>query len=220
MNKPVILILIIILSGCVSTPQIAIDPKSIADPNKYTKDMRQCREIAESYDLSEGMAANTLLGAAAGGTAVAGIATAIAGAVFWPAIPFIVAGTVFAGSVAGGSTKAKETHARENILLECMRQRGYRVYSARSITPVVSVQSPVIADQSPVITDPSPVITDPSLVIADPSYKNVRGVLLMNGEIIEGQVLSIKNLFLRIQTKDGQVLTFSFEREIRQLIMN
>ncbi|MFH1976983.1 MAG: PEGA domain-containing protein [Pseudomonadota bacterium] len=54
--------------------------------------------------------------------------------------------------------------------------------------------------------------------IADPAYKNIKGICLMNGKIIEGQILSIKNMVLKIQTKDGQILSYSFEKDIKQLI--
>jgi outer membrane lipoprotein SlyB len=126
-RKVVSLILIISLIGCASGPQIVVDPKSITDNEKYTKDMEECQTIAQTYDLS--VESNAVLGAAAGGVAVAGVATAVAGAVFAPAIPFIIAGALLGGGAGGGMTKAKETKAREKILSQCLAERGYKTYS-------------------------------------------------------------------------------------------
>ena len=72
---------------------------------------------------------NAALGAAAGAVGVAGIATAIAGAVFLPAIPFIIAG----GVAGGGMTKQKENEARENILSNCLTERGYKAFGAARV---------------------------------------------------------------------------------------
>ena len=131
MNKIIAFILILMLTACASSPQIAIDPKSITDTDKYENDMEECKSIAKSYDLSEGVAKSAVVGAAAGGAAVAGIATIVAGAIFWPAVPFIVAGTVATGTAAGSTTKLKEKEAREKILAECMAERGYKVYAPK-----------------------------------------------------------------------------------------
>lgn len=119
---------ILLLSGCASAPQVVVDPRSISSEAKYQKDMDECHSIARSYNLSDTTTKNAAVGAAAGGVAVAGVATAVAGAVFWPAIPFIVAGTVAGGVAGGGLTKSGETSARENILADCLSDRGYKTY--------------------------------------------------------------------------------------------
>jgi hypothetical protein len=62
---------------------------------------------------------------------VAGIATAVAGAVFWPAIPFIIAGSAVGGGAMAGHSKQKESKAREDILASCMTDRGYKAYTAK-----------------------------------------------------------------------------------------
>ena len=69
--------------------------------------------------------------AAVGGTAVAGVATAAAGAVFAPAIPFIVAGSLAGGGLWGASSSKEEQIAREHVMTQCLRGKGYEVYSAR-----------------------------------------------------------------------------------------
>lgn len=119
------------LGACASAPQVAIDPKSITDTVKYQKDMDECKAVAASYDLSEGVGKNAAAGAAVGAATVAGIATAVAGAVFAPAIPFILAGGAVGGAAGGGMTKSSETQARESILAECMTERGYKAYKPK-----------------------------------------------------------------------------------------
>ena len=123
--------IVLSLVGCASAPQVAIDPKSITDVGKYQKDMDECKSVAASYDLSAGVGKNAAVGAVTGGVAVAGIATAVAGAVFWPAIPFIVAGAAAGGTAGAGMTKGSETSARESILADCMTERGYKAYKPK-----------------------------------------------------------------------------------------
>lgn len=121
--------LMVALSGCASKLQVIVDPASITDETKYQKDMDECHRLAKSYDLSDTARTNALLGAAGGGIVVAGVATAVAGAVFLPALPFIAAGVAAGGLAGGGLTKSGETSAREKIWAECMKDRGFRTYS-------------------------------------------------------------------------------------------
>jgi hypothetical protein len=120
-----------ILFACASKPQVAVDPKSITDIVRYNKDKDECTAVAQTYDLSEKTGKNAMVGGAAGAVGVAGVATAVAGAVFWPAIPFIVAGGAAGATTGGGFTKMEETKVRENILEQCMTERGYKVYGAK-----------------------------------------------------------------------------------------
>ena len=76
-------------------------------------------------ELSAGQKACLAIGA----VAVAGIATAISGGLFAPAIPWMLAGGTASGALWGSSASRNEIEARENILSECMTDRGYRVYS-------------------------------------------------------------------------------------------
>ena len=111
---------IAIVAGCSSAPKVVVDPKSIVDGTKYRGDLNECTNLANSYDLGDKTAKTAALGAAAGGVVVAGVATAIAGAIFWPAIPFIAAGTLLGGGTAGGITNSDQTKARERILADCL----------------------------------------------------------------------------------------------------
>lgn len=117
-----------IIAGCSSTPKVIVDPKSMGDSRKYNSDLNECTNLAKTYDLSGDTTKNAALGAVAGGVAVAGVATAIAGAIFWPAIPFIAAGTLLGGGTAGGLTNSDQGKARERILADCLTDRGYKAY--------------------------------------------------------------------------------------------
>lgn len=128
-TKVTSLLISIALAGCASAPQVVVDPKSITSEATYQKDMDECHRIAKSYDLSDTKTKNALLGAAGGGLVVAGVATAVAGAIFLPALPFIAAGATAGGLAGGGLTKSGETSAREKILAQCLKDRGYKTYS-------------------------------------------------------------------------------------------
>ncbi|MDR2113165.1 MAG: hypothetical protein LBQ62_08720 [Candidatus Accumulibacter sp.] len=116
--------------GC-SSVNVALDPTSIQNRERFRQDYRACQEIAETYDLSGDIATNSVLGAAVGATTVAGIATAIAGTVLMPAVPFIVAGGALGGGFGGGMTKSKENAARETILSDCLKDKGYKTFRAQ-----------------------------------------------------------------------------------------
>ena len=124
-------VIVALVSGCASQPQVVVDPKSIADTAKFNSDQTECLAIAKNYDLSGNAVKNATVGAATGGAIVAGVATAVAGAVFLPALPFILVGAAAGGGLMGGTAKKKETEAREAILSQCMTDRGYKVYAPK-----------------------------------------------------------------------------------------
>ena len=126
-----IMLTALIIAGCTNTSnlQVVVDPSTVVDKQKYDIDANQCIEVAKSFDLTSQAAGNATVGALATGGAVAGVATAVAGAVFWPAIPFIIAGSLLGGGIAGDRVNKKELAAREKILADCLKDRGYRVYS-------------------------------------------------------------------------------------------
>jgi len=129
-NLAFLIFFALLVSGCASSVNVAVDPASVKDKAKYDQDYKTCQDIARTYDLSNDTGTNAAVGAAAGAVGVAGVATAIAGAVFAPAIPFIIAGGLAGGGLAGGMTKQKESEARENILSECLTERGYKAFGA------------------------------------------------------------------------------------------
>jgi len=123
-----------ILTACTNTSklQVVVDPKSVVDKAKYDADAGECITIAKNFDLENQAAGSAVVGAVAAGGLTAGVASAVAGAVFAPAIPFIIAASLLGGGVAGDRVNKKELAAREKILTECLKDRGYKVYGASS----------------------------------------------------------------------------------------
>lgn len=127
-----ILISALLLSSCTSkNPKIAVDPSSIQDQAAYDKDFKSCLALAKTIDISDEKLMKSIGGAAIGTAAVAGIATAVAGAVFAPAIPFMIAGGLAGGGLWGASASKEEQAARESVLVGCLSDKGYKVYGAK-----------------------------------------------------------------------------------------
>ena len=131
MPQRVLVILIsLFVVGCSSQPRIVVNQATVENQEQYDQDFKLCYDIASTIDLSDEKAIKSVAGAAMGGTAVAGIATAAFGAVFAPAIPFIVAGSLAGGGLWGSSASKEERIARERIMVQCLRGKGYEIYSA------------------------------------------------------------------------------------------
>lgn len=124
------IIIILFLTSCASrAPQLIVDPASVKDPDKVVIDREECYQIAANIDMSDEAVAKGIGGALLGGGAVAGAAALVYGAVFAPAIPFIIAGGAAGGGLWGASATKEEKAIKDRILRECMIDRGYRVYS-------------------------------------------------------------------------------------------
>lgn len=52
----------------------------------------------------------------------------------------------------------------------------------------------------------------------DQHYKSIKGIELMNGNVIEGQIISMNPETVKIRTKDGKILSYSFMKEIYKFI--
>lgn len=50
-------------------------------------------------------------------------------------------------------------------------------------------------------------------------YDSVKAIVLSTGDVIEGQIISIEDDELKIRTKDGRILFFSFMNDVRKYIM-
>ena len=132
MSNIYLMVFILILSSCATgeyDPQVVVDTSKVENLEQYKIDKAQCTKLASTIDLNTEAASKALAGGAAGGLAVAGVATAVAGAVFLPALPFIAAGTAAGGGALGYSVKAKERKKRDKILGNCLRDRGYVSYT-------------------------------------------------------------------------------------------
>ena len=65
-----------------------------------------------------------------------------------------------------------------------------------------------------------PVAPKEAVVAANPHYyEGIKGIVLKNGKVIEGQIISIDdNDVLKIQTKEGKILSYSFMKEVKEYI--
>lgn len=59
--------------------------------------------------------------------------------------------------------------------------------------------------------------TKPSVDV-DQRYREIKGIVLMNGNVIEGQILSINPKTVEIRTIEGKLMSYSFEREVQRFI--
>jgi hypothetical protein len=130
MNKYLLLAIVALLVSC-GSPRLLVDPASVTDPQKAAKDEKECTAIAANVDKTGEAVAKTASGALVGGGVAAGAAALAFGAVFPPALPFIIGSGVAGGGLWGSSATKEEKEIKERILRECMLDRGYRVYSAQ-----------------------------------------------------------------------------------------
>ena len=118
----------IFLSACASSPQVVVDPKSITDQGKYSRDMADCKTLSENYDLSDATTGSALTGA---GIAVGTVAAILAtGGLYLLPAGAAVAGGAGAG-VGGGISKSRENQAREKIWADCLNDKGYKAYTSK-----------------------------------------------------------------------------------------
>lgn len=59
--------------------------------------------------------------------------------------------------------------------------------------------------------------TEPS-IDTNERYKEIKGIVLMDGKVIEGQIISMNIETVKIRTKEGKVLSYSFMKEIKTFI--
>jgi hypothetical protein len=57
----------------------------------------------------------------------------------------------------------------------------------------------------------------PAVAINQP-YKGIKGLVLNNGNKIEGQIISINPDTVKIRTKDGNILSYDFKKEVERFI--
>lgn len=60
-------------------------------------------------------------------------------------------------------------------------------------------------------------ITTDKLYTDDP-YKKIKAVILQNGDVIEGKIISIDPDIVKIRTKGGKVLSYDFKKEVQSFI--
>ncbi|PKN52739.1 MAG: hypothetical protein CVU55_05805 [Deltaproteobacteria bacterium HGW-Deltaproteobacteria-13] len=89
--------------------------------------------------------------------------------------------------------------------------------AAPSPEPALAAEQPykTIAEDATAKTAPSSL--QPVIVMEQP-YKGIKGIILQNGEAIEGQIISMSAETVRIRTKDGTVSSYSFIKELDSFI--
>ena len=105
--------LLVLITGCASHPDPIIDTKGV-DMAKYEKDLTECRQYQDQVSVTEGAAKGAAVGAAVG---------AVVGA---------ISGDAERGAGYGGVSGATQSgiqnqRTKEQVLKNCIRQRGYRV---------------------------------------------------------------------------------------------
>jgi tetratricopeptide (TPR) repeat protein len=68
---------------------------------------------------------------------------------------------------------------------------------------------------APILEPPIRTDTPPEI---QPRYKNIRGVVLYDGRIVEGQIVSMNTETVNIRTADGKILSFSFMDEVQNFL--
>ena len=129
-NFKYILIIPLLYSCATSAPMFVVDPNSVENEEQVVIDREECYQIAANIDMGDEVTGKAIGGAVLGSAGVAGVAALAYGAVFAPAIPFIVAGGAAGGALWGKSASDKEKKFRNNIMQQCMEKRGYTIYSS------------------------------------------------------------------------------------------
>jgi hypothetical protein len=49
-------------------------------------------------------------------------------------------------------------------------------------------------------------------------YEGIKGIVLKNGKVVKGQIISVYDDVLKIRTKKGKILSYSFINEVKEYI--
>lgn len=113
-SKPIVVFLLLATAACASKQQVIIDPAGV-DMGKYQQDLTECQQISEQVEQKAaggavaGAVVGGLVGAALGNSGTAG---RMAGA-----------GAVVGGASGVGATQQE----KDQVVKNCMRNRGYSV---------------------------------------------------------------------------------------------
>jgi LysM repeat protein len=55
-------------------------------------------------------------------------------------------------------------------------------------------------------------------IVAEQRYKGIKGIVLQDGSVIEGQILFMSADIVKIRTKDGKISSYSFIKEVQYFI--
>jgi hypothetical protein len=56
------------------------------------------------------------------------------------------------------------------------------------------------------------------VIVAEQQYKGITGIVLYDGTVIEGQIIFMSADIIKIRTKDGNTLSYSFIKEVQSFI--
>ena len=101
--------------------------------------------------------------------------------------------------------------ARAKAIREKLAKGDYSVDADKQYKAIKSTTSP---DKS----QPMPVKQAEPSVNADQQYNTIKGIVLINGNVIEGQIISMNPDIVKIRTKDGKVLSYDFKYEVQKFI--
>jgi Tol biopolymer transport system component len=100
-----------------------------------------------------------------------------------------------------------------NNNLRYLAVRDDKIYTVkRHLSPAQNRLEAVHKDKETTAQSPSP------LMEGDQRHKEIKGIVLNDGNVIEGQILNISANAVIIRTKDGKVLSYSFEKEVRGFV--
>ena len=118
--------ILFLICSCASDPKITVDPKSVKNIDKYQLDLKECKNIALSFENKDAQTKSAALGAgAAVGTIGAIVATG--GLYLLPAGAALFGGG--GAAIGSGISKSKQNDARQKIWADCMNKRGYDAYT-------------------------------------------------------------------------------------------
>jgi len=55
-------------------------------------------------------------------------------------------------------------------------------------------------------------------MVSEQRYKGIKGIVLQDGKVIEGQIIFMSADIVKIRTKDGQISSYSFMKELQYFI--
>jgi hypothetical protein len=104
---------------------------------------------------------------------------------------------------------------------ERMKQNGYCLVTSSDKPPQEPEKNAESSSSaiSPDETEQKPEKNFDSSTDAEQRYKGIKGIVLKNGNVIKGQVLSWNSNIIEIRTKDGKILSYDFKKDVQTFII-
>jgi tetratricopeptide (TPR) repeat protein len=94
-----------------------------------------------------------------------------------------------------------------------LRNSLLKIYNEGDADSVIALLTKFKEDQSQ-----QPIENAKPFVDTDQRYGGVKGIVLMNGNVIEGQIISMNPDTVKIRTKEAGILSFDFKKEVQRFI--